>query len=98
MPGSQQLKHPDLDADQVRVKDAHQLVSRTGRIRQRPEDIEDRAHPELPADWRNVFHGAMVCLRKHEADADVGDAFSNLLGRKREVCPERLKDIGAARR
>ena len=51
----QALQHAHLDADQVGVEHAHQLVGRAGRVGQRPEDVEDRAHAQLFAHGRGMF-------------------------------------------
>ena len=40
MAAAQTLQHPHLDTDQIRVKDAEQLIRRPRRIGDRPQDIE----------------------------------------------------------
>ena len=79
------------------MEHADQLVRRAGRIGERPEDVEDRAHAELLAHRRRVLHRAVVVRREHEADAGLGDALRDLLGRQHDVGAERLEHVGAAR-
>ena len=81
MPAAETLQHADLNADEIRMKDAEQLIAGTRRIGERSEDIENRAHAELAAHRRRVLHGRMMIRREHEADAGLGDAFGNLRGR-----------------
>ena len=93
---AQALQHPHLDADQVDVEHAHQLVLRAGRIGERPEDVEDGAHAELLAHRRGMLHRRVMVGREHEADADGLDRARDLLGREIEVRAERLEHVGAA--
>ena len=90
------LQHAHLDADQVGMEHADQLVRRAGRVGERPEDVEDRAHAELLAHRRRVLHRAVVDRREHEADAGLADALRDLLGRQHDVGAERLQHVGAA--
>src|SRR6185437_8796020 len=91
------LQHAHLDADQIRMEHAEQLIRRTGRIGQRPQDIEYRPDAQFLAHRRGVLHRAVVVGRKHETDAGLADAGGNLRGAKHDVGAERLQHVGAAR-
>jgi hypothetical protein len=45
--GAQALQGPHLNTDQVGMEHAHQDVGRIGRVGQRAQDVEDRAHAQL---------------------------------------------------
>ena len=45
--GAEPLQHAHVDADEVGMEHADQLVGRAGRIGERAQDVEDRAHAEL---------------------------------------------------
>ena len=79
------------------MEDAEQDVGRTGRIGQRPQDVEEGAHAELPAHRRDVLHRGVVIRCEHEADAGPGDAVGDLSGIERQADAERLDHVGAAR-
>ena len=96
VPAAEPLQHAHLDAHQVGVEHAHHLVLRAGRIGERAENVEYRAHPELPAHRRGVLHRAVVVGREHETDAHLVDAARHLLGREIDVDAERFQHVGAA--
>ena len=94
--GAEALQHAHLDADQVGMEHAHQLVRRAGRIGQRTEDVEDGAHAQFLADRSDVLHRAVMTGREHEADAHFLDACGDPFGRKHHVRTERFEHVGAA--
>ena len=81
---------------EVAVGDAEELALGAGRVGQRAEEVEDRAHRQLLAD-RDDVRGRLVVLRgEHEAEADLVDAGRDLLGRQLDRHPERLEHVGRA--
>ena len=68
------LQHADVDADQVLVEHADQLVRRARRVGQRAQDVEDRADAQFLAHRSRVLHRRMMVGREHEAHARLGDA------------------------
>ena len=69
------LQHAGLDADQIGMEHAHHLVLRPGRVGERAQQVEQRAHAQLAPHRRGVLHGAVEVGREHEADADFVDAL-----------------------
>ena len=68
---AQALQDTHQDAHQIAVENTQQLVARTRRVGQRPQDVEERAHAHLFADRRGMPHGRMVVGRKHETNAGL---------------------------
>ena len=96
MLGAESLECAGHRVDVRRVGDADQLSGRAGRVRQRAEEVEDRANRELAADGNDVAGRLMVGGREHEPEADVLDAPRD--GGRRQVDPraERLEQVGRA--
>ena len=82
---------------EVPVRDAEELALGAGRVRQRAEEVEDRAHRELLADRHDVRRRLVVLGGEHEAEADLVDAGRDLVGRQLDRHPERLEHVGRAR-
>ena len=82
--------------DQIFVVDAEQHHLRMRRVRQRTEDVEDRADAELFADRADVFHRCMIFLREHEADVDFLEELDAFFWREVEVDAERFEAVGRA--
>jgi hypothetical protein len=68
------LQHAYLDADQIGVEDAEDLIGRVGRVGQRPEDVEQGAYAQFAPYRCRMLHGAVMIGGKHEADAHFIDA------------------------
>jgi hypothetical protein len=77
--------------------DADHLSPRTGRVRQRPEHVEDRPRRELAAHRRRVPHRGVVRRREEEAEAELVDRALDPRGRQLELEPERLEHVGRPR-
>ena len=90
------LQHPHLDAHEVGMEHAHQDVRRTRRIGQRPEDVEDGAHPHLLAHRCDDLHRRMVIGCEHETDAGFGDALGHTFRRQINDHTQRFQHVGAA--
>ena len=93
----QALQDARLDAHQVGVENAHDLVARARGIGQGTEDVEDGANAQLAPHRRRMLHRAVVGGREHEADTDLVDALGHLARVQSEVRTERLENVGAAR-
>src|SRR5207249_11970018 len=52
--GPEQHQRPSHELGQFRPRHTHQLAHRTGRVGERAEKVERRAHAELPARRRRV--------------------------------------------
>ena len=83
-PGSLDVEGPD------------DLVGRCGRIGQRTQQIEDRAHAEGLADRGQGFHGRMVVGRKQESEAAGLQAAGDPDLVQRDTEPQGLKHVSAA--
>jgi hypothetical protein len=94
---AQALQDTHLDADEVGVEDAHDLLRRVGRVGQRAEDVENGPHAQFAAHRRGVLHRAVVVGREHEADAGFGDALRDLRRIQVDIGAERFEHVGAAR-
>ncbi len=78
------------------VGDADDLPRRAGGVRQRAEEVEDRAHGELLAHGDDEAGRAVVRGREHEAEADLLDAARDGVGREVDPHAERLEHVGRA--
>jgi len=91
------LQHAYLDADQIGVEDAEDLIGRVGRVGQRPEDVEQGTHAQFAPYRRRMLHGAVMIGGKHEADAHFIDARPDLRRRQVDIHAEGFEYVGAAR-
>ena len=80
-------------ARDLRRVDAEHTGACAGRVRQRAEDVEDRARPELAPHRRGVPHRRMVRRREHEPEAERVDRLRDPLGRLLEPEAERLEHV-----
>ncbi len=76
--------------------DPHDLRARAGRVRQRPEDVEDGPRRELAPDGRRMAHGGVVGRGEQEAEAELVDRALDPLRRELELEAERLEHVGRA--
>ena len=76
---AQSLQYPRLDADQVVVEHAQQLVFSARGIGERAEDVEQRAYAQLLAHRRGMLHCAVMAGREHEADSYLANGLRHLL-------------------
>src|SRR5690606_34272768 len=60
--------------DQPTIADAEHLSSGTGRVRQRPQDVEDRSNADLAPWTTGVLHRRVKKRREHESDPRLGEA------------------------
>ena len=72
---------------------AEHAVARSGRVRERPEDVEYRAGSQLLSHRRGVPHRGVVGTREHEAEAVLVDRGGDPLGRQLEREPELLEHV-----
>src|SRR4249919_198978 len=90
----QRVRHGTSDLGRIHTEDAR---PRTGRIRQWPENVEDRPRPELATNRGRMTHRGVMERREHEPEAErvygLGDALRRLLERE----AERLEDVGGSR-
>ena len=73
--------------------DTKHLEGRTGRIGQRPQQVEDAAHAQLAADRGGMFHGRMMSRREEKADAGLVNAVGHFLRGDVEFHTEGLQHI-----
>ncbi len=67
---------------------------RPGRVRDRPEQIEDRPNSDLAADRASESHRGVERRRVHEADTDPFDRLGHLLRRKLDLDTQPLQHVG----
>ena len=95
--GAQALQHAHLDADQVGMEHAHQDVRRAGRVGQRAEDVEDRAHAELLAHRRRRSSSRGWWLGANMKPMPVSSMqCATCVRRQVDVGAERFEHVGAA--
>src|SRR3546814_6007823 len=63
----------------LRGKHPDELALHLGRVRQRPQQVEDGAGAELDARRPDVTHGAVVALRHEEAGAGRSEEHTSAL-------------------
>ena len=83
--------------DEVGGVDPDDLGPGAGRVRQRPEDVEDGPRRELLPHRRRVLHRRMVGRGEQEAEAELVDRLRDPVGRQLEREAERLEHVGRAR-
>ena len=76
--------------------DPHHLGARTGRVRQRPQDVEDGPRRQLAPDWRRVTHGGVVGRGEEEAEPERVDRLLDPRRWELELEAERLEHVGRA--
>ena len=75
---------------------ADRLRGRPHRVRQRPEEVEDRADAELAPRDRGVPHRGVERRREAEGDAGLLGQRGDPVGREVQPDAEGLEDVGAA--
>ena len=80
----------------LRRKHTDNLKLSSGRICQRPKNIEDGSNPDLLAHGPNMFHRGVKALSKKKTDADVGYRPPELFDRHVNVETQRFNDIRAS--
>ena len=78
---SQQTEHARDRLDPFFAKHANDLIFGSGRIGERPKQIEKGADAELIPHFCDMAHGGVMYWGKHEADPAGRDAARNRLGR-----------------
>ena len=78
--------------------DADDLRPRAGRVRQRPEHVEDRARRQLAPHRRRMAHRGVVRRGEEEAEPELVDRALDPARRQVEPEAERLEHVGRARR
>ena len=78
------------------MEHAHQNVGRTGRVRQRTQDVEHGFDAQLTPYRRYVFHRRVVIRCEHKAHALLRDALCNRSRGEVDIQPQSLQHIGAA--
>ena len=95
---SQLAEHLDHRAAKGGRRHPEQLARHAGRIRERPEDVEDRPDPDLAPHGRGMAHRWVESRREHEPDADLVDARGHGIRPEVDLHAEGLQDVGAAAR
>ena len=85
------------DADQLNVKDTHELMLGARGVRKWAQDIEDGAYTEFFADRGNMLHGRMVVGRKHKANARLLNRLGDLCGRQMNIGAKGFQNVRTAR-
>ena len=84
--------------DPLRCEYADHLAVDAGRIGQRSQQVENGARAELHPRRPDMLHRRVVSGCEHEADACLGDAAADLLGRQVDLDAECHQHVGRARR
>src|SRR5215207_10736943 len=90
---AEDLQHARQFLGDVRVADADQLVTRSGGISKRAEDVEDRADSHLTAGGPDESHGGMERGRIHEADANRVNTRADLVWSQLDVHTESFEQV-----
>ena len=90
------VEHLRQRLDPLLGKDPDHLALDAGRVRQRTEQVEDRARAELDARRPHMLHRGMMRGREHEADAGAGDAAADVIGGNIDAHAERGEHVGGA--
>ena len=68
----------------------------TGWVRERAEDVEDRAHPDIAAGQRGVAHSRVILRREHEPEAGFIDTARHARWGQIDRDADGLEKIGGA--
>ena len=88
---------PGERVEELRLADAEELVRGVGGVRERAEQVEDRADAELLAKGRDVGHAAMEVRGEAEREADAVEALLRPLGSGLDVRTEFAEYVGTSR-
>ena len=94
--GPARREHSGHHLGQVGERAADQSGRRLARIGQRPQQIEDRGHPDLASRRRRVPVGRVKPGCEAEADTDFSDAARHLVRLEVDAHPQRLERVGTA--
>ena len=94
--GPQRRQHAAQHRHPARLVDPHHLVAGAGRVGQRPEQVEDGAHPQLAPDAGHRLEGGVEPLREEEADAHLGDGLLHHRRGRVDVDAQRPQHVGRA--
>ena len=94
--GAETGEHVRDRRHELRRVHADDLRPRAGRVRQRPEHVEDRPRCEVAANRRRVPHRRMMRRGEQEAEAELVDRARDRLRRQLEVEAERLEHVSRA--
>ena len=78
--------------------DAHDLAARSGRVRDRADQVERRPHADLAAGRAGVLHGRVVARGEEEGEAVGAQGLGRLVGGQVRAHAQRLEDVGRAAR
>ena len=79
-----------------RARHSEQVAAHARRIRERAEDVEHGADPDLAAHRSGVAHRGVVSRREHEPDPRLVHARGDACRAKVDLHAERLEHVGAA--
>ena len=87
------LQDPRHLGSRFAVKSAHDLAAHTSRVAQRPQDVEARAHGQLPARRHDVLHGRVVMPREDESNAHLVQTGGYSVGTEVNMYAQFLQDV-----
>ena len=79
------------------IGDAQERPLRTGRVRERAQEVEDRPHTKRLANGNHVLVGRVMDRCMHVTEADRSDARADGLRAEPDLYPQRLEHVGGAR-
>ena len=89
-------QNPGKRFDQVGIIYAQHHHFRVRRIGQRSQNVEHGSDAQFFPDGSDIFHGGMVLLGEHEADADGIQQFGALFRRKADIDPQSFQAVRCA--
>ena len=95
--GAELQEHMGQGLHPLRGVDADHLAPHPGGVRERPEQVEQGAHAELPARRDGVACGGVVGRGEQEGDADLFSAARELLRGQLQVHTQSLQHVRRAR-
>ena len=95
--GAEVLQHLRQRLHPLPREYADHLPLDAGRIGQRPQQVEDGSGGEFDAGRADILHRRMMRRREHEADAGLGDAAADMIGRDVDLDAQRGQYVGGSR-
>src|SRR5882762_3327052 len=94
--GAEVLEHVGERLDPLARKHPDHLAFHAGRVRQRPQQVEDGSGAELDACRADMLHGRMMCRREHESDPGGLDTGTDRFRRDIYLDTKGGEDVGGA--
>ena len=93
MPDTQGIEDLGNRLHEIFIVDTQQEEFRFCGVGERTQNIKNCPEAKLPANTADIFHGAVIFLRKHEAESDFPEQPAAELRIFVNICPQSLQAV-----